>query len=34
MVKSLDNLIRHLIDEIALCGEEGENTFALSHYRT
>ncbi len=23
MVKSLDDLIRYLIDEIALCGEEG-----------
>ena len=31
MVRSLDNLIRYLIDEIALCGEEGENIFALSH---
>ena len=24
MVKSLDHLIRHVVDEIALCGEEGK----------
>ena len=26
MAKSLDGLIRHLIDQIALCGEHGEST--------
>lgn len=26
MVKSLDGLIRHLVDQIALCGEHGKST--------
>ncbi len=30
MVKSLDDLIRHLVDEVALRGEEGEIVFDLS----
>jgi hypothetical protein len=30
MVKSLDDLIRHLVDEVALRGEEGEIAFDLS----
>lgn len=29
MVKSLDDLIRHLVDEVALRGEEGEIVFDL-----
>ena len=31
MARSLDGLIRHLVDQIALCGEHGESTrFSLS----
>lgn len=31
MARSLDGLIRHLVDQIALCGERGESTrFSLS----
>ena len=32
MAKSLDGLIRHLIDQIALCGEHGESTRFLHNY--
>ena len=27
MAKGLDDLIRHLVDEVALCGVEGETVF-------
>ena len=29
MVRSLDNLISFLLDEIALCGEEGKSASSL-----
>ena len=32
MAKSLDGLIRHLIDQIALCGEHGESTRFLHNH--
>ena len=33
MAKSFDGLIRHLIDQIALCGEHGESSRFLHHHR-